>query len=76
MRAGEQASAEYLLGGLLVVGDNVRFHILLPILSRCWEGGEQLLVDGGGLADGEIEGLVGEDLGGLHVVDVHRRHGR
>lgn len=33
MRADEQASAEYLLGGLLVVRGNVWFHILLPVLS-------------------------------------------
>jgi hypothetical protein len=32
VRAGEQASAEYLLGSFLVVCGNVRFNILLPVL--------------------------------------------
>lgn len=76
MRAGEQASAEYLLGSFLVVRGNVCFNILLPVLDRGREGGEQPLVDGGGLADGESKRLVGEDLGGLDVVDVHRRRRR
>jgi hypothetical protein len=70
VEAVEQASAENLLGGFVIVGGHVGFDILLPVFGSCGEGGEKLLVDGGGLVDGEQEGLLGEDLGGLDVVDV------
>lgn len=101
MKAVEQASAENLLGGFIVVGGNVGFDILLPVFGlqpshcditlhmlrmtndadkkiknkkeggkvggttqreekgldedndRSREGGEKLLVDGGGLVDGK-----------------------
>lgn len=70
MEAVEQASAENLLGGIVIVGGHVGFDILLPVFGSRGEGGQKLLVDGGGLVDGEQEGLLGEDLGGLDVVDV------
>lgn len=78
MEAVEQASAENLLGGIVIVGGHVGFDILLPVfgLRITWfvstlaermrkqrikrkytnsrgEGGQKLLVDGGGLVDGE-----------------------
>lgn len=81
MEAVEQASAENLLGGIVIVGGHVGFDILLPVFglrtklsvsantlaepmrkrkgskgkytdSR-GEGGEELLIDGSGLVDGE-----------------------
>lgn len=70
MKAVEQASAENLLGGFVVVSGHVGFDILLPVFGSRGESGEQLLVDWGGFVDGEQEGLVGEDLGGPDVVDV------
>lgn len=70
MKAVEQASAENLLGGFIVVGGHVGFDILLPVFGGRGESGEQILVDWGGLIDGEQEGLVGEDLGGPDIVDV------
>lgn len=33
MKASEQASAEYLLAGFVVVCGHVRFHILLPVVG-------------------------------------------
>jgi hypothetical protein len=97
VKAVEQASAENLLGGFVIVGGNEGFDILLPVFglqprhcdmkqkegrgrwldeeerrngegkgwedntNRGREGGEKLLVDGGGLVDGEQLKSIGLD---------------
>jgi hypothetical protein len=64
VEAVEQASAENLLGGFVIVGGHVGFDILLPVFGSCGEGGEKLLVDGGGLVDGEQLKTIGLDCFG------------